>query len=150
MKTELETILERVNGKRRERLLDHKDLMRAAAKLKPGQHVFLHGGHVANAYRFPAYATGAVVFVPKGKRTAYVFLDVVSAKKGATGFGTEKYWKPDRHAAKPVKVTQLDKAKHCVDKLRGTFDPDTPWEVIRDYWLELGDKRNAALCKVLS
>jgi len=114
--TKLQQALSKVNGKRRERLLGLGNIVGAAAGLKPGQHVFLHGGHVANAYGYPAVATGAVVWIPKGKRSALVAVRLVNAKRGSTGFGHESNWTADRlgytcvgAVGGPVPVTPEDK-----------------------------------------
>ena len=109
--TKLQQALSEVNGKRRERLLGLDNIVGAAAGLKPGQHIFLHGGHVANAYGYASAATGAVVWIPKGKRTALVAVRLVNATRGSTGFGRESNWTAESlgESCVPVPVTPADK-----------------------------------------
>tara|TARA_B100000949_G_scaffold232038_1_gene245314 strand:- start:1007 stop:1414 length:408 start_codon:yes stop_codon:yes gene_type:complete len=90
--TSLEKALASANGRRRMRLLSVQDIVDAAVDLRPGEHRFLHGGHVAGAYDWPASATGAVVYIPAGRRAARAIVKVVDARPGCTGFGREKYW----------------------------------------------------------
>lgn len=82
-----------VNGRRRIRLLDIDDIKGAAKDLLEGEHEFLHAGHVANAYKYPATATGAVVWRDAGG--CWAIIREVNARKGCTGFGHRKSWKPD-------------------------------------------------------
>jgi hypothetical protein len=90
----LTTVLKSVNGRRRERTLGAGTIITAAADLRPGEHVFLHGGHVANNYGYRAVATGAVVFKLPRKRRARVIVALVNATKGSTGFGRLDSWEP--------------------------------------------------------
>ena len=90
----LSEALRQANGRRRERLLTLNEVVAASIDLRPGQHIFLHGGHVASAYRYPAVATGAVVWIPRKKRLPRAIFKVVSASKGSTGFGREDQWSP--------------------------------------------------------
>ena len=107
--SKLQQSLDQANGRRRTRLLDLDDIVWAASKLRPGQHTFLHGGHVANAYSYPACATGAVVWIPTGKRAAFATIEIVNAKRGCTGFGHESSWVPARDAADAIRITPEDK-----------------------------------------
>ena len=107
--SKLQQALNQANGSRRTRLLDLDDIVRAASQLQPGQHVFLHGGHVANAYGYPARATGAAVWIPAGKRAAFAAIKTVNAQRGCTGFGRESNWNPTRNAADAIRITPEDK-----------------------------------------
>ena len=109
MTTKLQTALAQANGRRRTRLLNLDDLVTAAAGLRPGQHEFLHGGHVANAYGYPAEATGAVVWIPIGKRAAFATIEVVNAQRGCTGFGHESSWVPANDYSDAIRITPTDK-----------------------------------------
>ncbi len=106
--SKLQQALNRANGRRRVRLLDLDDIVRAASQLRPGQHVFLHGGHVARAYGYPARATGAVVWIPDGKRAAFATIAAVNAQRGCTGFGHESSWEPAGDAADAIRITPDD------------------------------------------
>jgi len=110
--SKLQQALNRANGRRRVRLLDLDDIVRAASQLQPGQHVFLHGGHVARAYGYPSRATGAVVWIPAGKRAAFATVAVVNAQRGCTGFGRESNWNPTRDAADAIRITPDDIRNH--------------------------------------
>jgi len=107
--SKLQQALNQANGRRRTRLIDLDDIVWAASRLRPGQHVFLHGGHVANAYSYPASATGAVVWIPAGKRSAFASIKLVDAQRGCTGFGHESSWVPARDAADAIRITPEDK-----------------------------------------
>lgn len=91
-KRRLAEVLPEINGRRRERLLSESDIIRAGRRLQNGQYTFLHGGHVANAYKYPAYATGAAVWRHRGR--CYCELKTVSATRGSTGFGQQRCYKP--------------------------------------------------------
>jgi hypothetical protein len=107
--TKLQQALAQANGSRRTRLLGLDDIVSEAARLRPGQHIFLHGGHVANAYGYPAYATGAVVWKSPGKRHACCLVDVVPASRGSTGFGRQDSWAPPEDAGDVIRITPADK-----------------------------------------
>ena len=107
--TKLQQALDQVNGRRRQRLLDLSDLVEVASQLRPGQHRFLHGGHVANAYKYPAHATGAVVWIPTGKRAAFATVKIVNASKGASGFGCSDAWDPTKIDSAAIRITPQDK-----------------------------------------
>jgi len=108
--TKLQRALDQANGRRRTRLLDLDDIVSEAARLRPGQHAFLHGGHVANAYGYPAEATGAVVWIPAGKRAAFAAIKTVNAQRGCTGFGHESRWSPEALGGmEQVRITPADK-----------------------------------------
>ena len=92
----LDDILAEVNGRRRRRLLSVESITIAAAELQPGEHAFIHGGHVANSYGYRAIATGAVVWIPAGAERARCVVREVSATKGATGFGRFQGWAPSK------------------------------------------------------
>lgn len=92
--TKLQERLDMQNGNRQCRLLSLEDIVEAAEEAKPGSPVFLHGGHVANSYRYPAEATAAVVYRHKRDRMARVQIIVANAKKGSTGFGRRSSWTP--------------------------------------------------------
>ena len=93
--TRFEQELNAVNGKRRERTLTAEEIREHAADIKSGEHVFLHGGHVSNSYKYQAWATGAVLFkLPRGRKV-YALMEMVNAKKGSTGFGRHDQWKPE-------------------------------------------------------
>ena len=109
MPTALQTALKQANGRRRTRTLTIEDITEAAELLKPGEHAFIHGGHVANAYSYAAVATGAVVWKPKGKRRVYVELREVNATRGSTGFGREDRWTPPESGDFPC-ITKEDTA----------------------------------------
>jgi hypothetical protein len=108
--TKLQRKLGQINGRRRTRLLDLGDIAGTARSLKPGQHALLHGGHVANAYKYPAFATGAAVWKPVGKRTAYVIVKTVSASAGHSGFGRESQWVPAPDDSDAIAITRQDMA----------------------------------------
>ena len=118
--SKLQQALNQANGKRRTRLLDLDDVVRAASRLQPGQHVFLHGGHVANAYGYPSRATGAVVWIPAGKRAAFATIAVVNAQRGCTGFGHESNWNPTSDAVDAIRITPDDKRNRRPSRQEGT------------------------------
>ena len=91
-RTIVRQMLDIANGKRRTRLLEFSDIKDAAENLKDGEHVFLHGGHVANAYKYPSHATGAVVW----RQGVWICAQIrkVNGSKGSTGFGRFDQWKP--------------------------------------------------------
>jgi hypothetical protein len=101
-RTPLQRKLDEINGRRTTRLLTHTEIMREAEKLlapNPPGHQFLHGGHVANAYGYSAYATGAAIWRTKRQRTVWCVVRKVSATSGATGFGRFDHFNPDRQVS---------------------------------------------------
>lgn len=76
----VEDTLKIVNGRRRVRTLEMRELFDA----DPPD--MLHGGHVANAYGYPAFATAALIVEFDGYR--HVLLRLANAKKGCSGFGS--------------------------------------------------------------
>ena len=151
--TALQQRLNTVNGRRRARTLSLADIVEAADQLKPGEHVFLHGGHVANSYRYPAVATGAVVFIPAGRVSARVLLQVVSASKGATGFGRHDQWTPiglvDDTDLAPW-VTRQDRALVYRTELLPHFETLPPWDVAADWWDDHHEPRKAKVCRLMA
>lgn len=87
----LTSLVNKINGRRRTRTLSAKWLAESAASLAPGEREFHHGGHVANAYSYPAIATAAVVWRDYDGK-AYAWVDTANAKRGCTGFGRRDIW----------------------------------------------------------
>lgn len=111
---DLNRVVQQANGRRRDRLLTCRDIVLAALDLANGEHVFLHGGHVAKSYRYKAVATIAVVW-RDDQGSARAIVRVGSASKGSTGFGQRRAWGPtpeDTAASVPVpdlrQMTGLD------------------------------------------
>jgi len=87
----LVSLVARVNGRRRTRTLPAQWIMDSAVALEPGEREFLHAGHVANAYSYPAIATAAVIYrTEEGK--VYACVTEANAKRGCTGFGRRDIW----------------------------------------------------------
>jgi len=107
--TKLQQALTQANGRRRTRLIDLDDIVSTAQSLKPGEHRFIHGGHVANAYGYSAVATGAVVWIPSGKRAALAIVKPVDARRGCTGFGHESNWVAPIDYSDAIRITPEDK-----------------------------------------
>ena len=87
----LASLVNKVNGRRRTRTLPAKWIAESAASLAPGEREFLHAGHVANAYSYPAIATAAVVYRTEDGR-AFACVTTANAKRGCTGFGRRDIW----------------------------------------------------------
>ena len=104
MNNTLENALAEANGRRQVRTLSIDEIVDAAKDLRPGEHTFLHGGHVANSYKYPAVATIAVVYRRKGERLSRAIISVGSATKGSTGFGRRDQWTPPAKSANEVVV----------------------------------------------
>lgn len=85
---QLQLALEKANGRRRVRTLGEKDCCRACLDvlLEESTYVFYHGGHVANSYKYPAYATAFLVRQCSDGVVRFIVKEV-SAKKGSTGMG---------------------------------------------------------------
>lgn len=99
----LESAVNRANGRRRCRLLSVREIENAAARLLPGEHAFLHGGHVANCYGFSAVATIAAVW-KTGSGESFAIVKVGNAHKGCTGFGRCSSFVPPINARNAVQL----------------------------------------------
>ena len=76
---EVAEAFEAANGRRRVRTTDAYGILKNEAYT-------WHAGHVANSYKFPAYAT-AFCILPDSTGQMYCHVKEVSARKGTSGFG---------------------------------------------------------------
>jgi len=86
IRDDVASLLDLVNGRRRTRVVELDDVLDAISCAAHGSSIeYIHGGHVANAYKYPAVAT-AVLVVRQGSFVA-IHIRESNARKGSTGFG---------------------------------------------------------------
>ncbi len=100
-------IVATANGQRRSRLLTADEIADDIARVieAPGHYVMehTHGGHVANAYGYAAYATGSLVL--RDGNVVRIAVTTVSASKGSTGFGRLDMYTRDSEAAENARAS---------------------------------------------
>ncbi len=122
-----------INGRRRTRTLTDREIMQAALGVFRGDDfVFLHGGHVANAYKFRAYATAALIY-RASDGTVRVVIRESSAKKGSTGFGD--FLRGDKLLTNIPAGNAVELRDVCEVLFGQAWNDGTPDEAIID-WIE--------------
>lgn len=102
---DIENQLEVVNGQRQTRLLYLAHVRWCIRKVIESETdpavEFIHGGHVANAYKYPAVATACLAL--RVGRVVAIQIKEVNARKGCTGFGSIKRYSAKSNGAQEIR-----------------------------------------------